>query len=107
MRHGTLPTMPPTRRWLAIALASSDPLFEAPVSGQARPAMLPRVRARLEQDGFEFPADDIERARRFRHGLLEMSLEAAAPLKVNAGRRMPCGARSWRTPSRCDQRRSN
>ena len=37
--------------WLAIALASADPLFEAHVSGLVRPAMLPRVRARLDQEG--------------------------------------------------------
>jgi segregation and condensation protein B len=37
--------------WLAIALASGDPLFEAHVVDQVRPAMLPRIRARLDQDG--------------------------------------------------------
>jgi segregation and condensation protein B len=41
----------PANAWLAIALASADPLFEAHVSGPVRPAMLPRVRARLDQDG--------------------------------------------------------
>jgi segregation and condensation protein B len=37
--------------WLAIALASGDPLFEAHVVDQVRPAMLPRIRTRLDQDG--------------------------------------------------------
>jgi len=37
--------------WLLIALASGDPLFEAQVTDTVRPAMVPRLRARLEQEG--------------------------------------------------------
>src|SRR5712692_9609523 len=51
----------PANAWLAIALASGDPLFEAHVVDQARPAMLPRVCARLEQDGLMALASRLRR----------------------------------------------
>jgi segregation and condensation protein B len=68
--------------WLAIALASADPLFEARVSGLVRPAMLPRVRARLDQTGLLALAPRLRRRAVLRH--LSVSPARAAELAGDA-----------------------
>jgi len=66
----------PANAWLAVALASGDPLFEAHVVDQVRPAMLPRIRARLEQDGLLKLAPRL-RSRAALHELIVFPTRAA------------------------------
>jgi len=72
----------PANAWLAIALASADPLFEARVSDLVRPAMLPRVRARLDQAGLLALAPRLRRRAVLRH--LSVSAARAAELAGDA-----------------------
>jgi segregation and condensation protein B len=78
----------PANAWLAIALASGDPLFEAHVVDQVRPAMLPRIRARLDQDGLLKLAPRL-RSRAALHQLIVSSARAmelaADPALVRSG----------------------
>jgi segregation and condensation protein B len=66
----------PANAWLAIALASGDPLFEAHVVDQVRPAMLPRIRARLDHDGLLAMAPRL-RSRAAKHQLTVSPARAA------------------------------
>jgi segregation and condensation protein B len=68
--------------WFLIALASGDPLFEAHVSGLARPAMLRRVRARLAQDGLLAVAPRLRR----RAVLRQMTVSSARAAELAADR---------------------
>jgi excisionase family DNA binding protein len=72
----------PANAWLAIALAGGDPLFEAHVVDLARPAMLPRIRARVEQDGLLALAPRLRRRAVLRQ--LRVAPARAAELAADA-----------------------
>jgi hypothetical protein len=72
----------PANAWLIIALASGDPIFQAQVMDTVRPAMLPRLRARLEQEGLLALAPRLRRRAILRQ--LTVSSARAADLSTDA-----------------------
>ncbi|MBV9602992.1 MAG: hypothetical protein JOZ87_39965 [Chloroflexi bacterium] len=87
----------PANAWLAIALVASDPLFQAQVVDQVRPAMLPRIRARLDQDGLLRLAPRL-RSRAALHQLTVFRVRVAEltedPAMVRTGS-SPAAAYGW------------
>jgi len=72
----------PANAWLLIALASGDPLLEAQVLDTVRPAMVSRLRARLEQEGLLALAPRLRRRAVLRQ--LTVSAARAADLAADA-----------------------